>query len=43
MSAFTARLACLVAGHKRVMAAMRLADGRFLPVAMCNRCGASLA
>jgi hypothetical protein len=43
MSAFAARLACLLSGHRRVMAAMRAADGRFLPVAVCERCGASLA
>ena len=42
MTALTARLACLLAGHRRVMAAMRLADGRFLPVSVCQRCGAAL-
>jgi hypothetical protein len=43
MASLTARLACLVSGHRRVLAAMRRADGRFVPLAMCERCGAAIA
>jgi hypothetical protein len=42
VASFLSRLACLVGGHHRVLASVRLADGRFLPIAMCDRCGASL-
>ncbi len=42
MASLSARLACLLSGHRRVMAAMRMADGRFVPLALCERCGAAV-
>jgi hypothetical protein len=43
MGRLSSRLACLLTGHRRVMAAMRLADGRFVPLALCERCGVAIA
>jgi hypothetical protein len=43
VTSLTTRLACLLTGHRRVMAAMRRADGGLLPIAICDRCGTSLA
>jgi len=43
VATFLSRFACLVGGHHRVLASLRLTDGRFVPIAVCDRCGASLS